>query len=388
MIVEGKKVERICVITGTRAEYGLLRPVMVEIRKSGLQLGVIVGGMHLSHEFGNSYQLIEQDGFDIAARVDMLFSGDNHGAMVKSIGIGIYGMAQALESLNPDVVLVLGDRVEAFAGAVSGAGLNKVVAHLHGGEVTRGGLDESMRHATSKFAHVHFVATERSRARLIKMGERSDTIHQVGAPSLDTILTQKLYGLEHLKEELGIPLKKPFLVIVQHPVSTEADASGMHMKETLEAVRKVDHQAIVVYPNSDSGGRRMIEVIESYRGEPWLHIFRNLSYTTYVSVLKHAAVLIGNSSSGIIEAPSFHVPVVNIGPRQAGRERSTNVIDVPPARGEIQNAIHRALHDTEFQSRVQACVNPYGDGTASRRLVQVLRELRIDLQLLQKQLTY
>lgn len=209
-MAEVREVKRVCVITGTRAEYGLLKPVMEEIRKSGLQLGVIVAGMHLSHEFGNSYQLIERDGFEIGARVDMLLSGDSHAAMAKSIGIGIYGMAQALEGLAPDVVLVLGDRVEAFAGAVGGAGLNLMVAHIHGGEVTRGGLDESMRHAISKFSHLHFVATESSRERLIRMGERPETIHQVGAPGLDTILAQKLLGLERLREEVGIPLKKPF----------------------------------------------------------------------------------------------------------------------------------------------------------------------------------
>jgi UDP-N-acetylglucosamine 2-epimerase (non-hydrolysing)/GDP/UDP-N,N'-diacetylbacillosamine 2-epimerase (hydrolysing) len=361
---------------------------MQEILGSGLQLRLVVAGMHLSHEFGNSYQLIEQDGFEITARVDMLLSGDNHAAMAKSIGIGIYGMVQALESLDPDVVLVLGDRVEAFAGAVSGAGLNKVVAHLHGGEVTRGGLDESMRHAISKFAHLHFVATENSRLRLMKMGERPETIHQVGAPGLDTILTQKLHGLEYLREDLGIRLKEPFLVIAQHPVSTDAEASETQMRETLEAVRNVGLQAIVVYPNSDSGGRRMIAVIESYRNEPWLHIFRNLSHVIYLSLLSHAAVLIGNSSSGILEAPSFRLPVINIGSRQAGRERSTNVIDVPSARAEIEKAIRRALHDTEFRSCVGVCVNPYGDGKTSQRVVEVIRRLRLGPHILQKQLSY
>ena len=167
---EVKTVRRICVVSGTRAEYGLLRPVMEEIQAAQLELHLVIAGMHLSHEFGNTYREIERDGFKVDSRVDMALSGDNNAAMVKSIGIGIYGLTQALEGINPDIVLVLGDRVEAFAAAVSGAGLNKVVAHLHGGEVTRGGLDESMRHAITKFAHLHFVATEKSRDRLIKMG--------------------------------------------------------------------------------------------------------------------------------------------------------------------------------------------------------------------------
>lgn len=388
MTVDAGAVSRICVITGTRAEYGLLKPVMEEILGSGLQLRLVVAGMHLSHEFGNSFQVIERDGFEIAARVDMLLSGDNHAAMAKSIGIGIYGMAQAIESLDPDLVLVLGDRVEAFAGAVSGAGLNKVVAHLHGGEVTRGGLDESMRHAISKFAHLHFVATENSRVRLIKMGEKQDTIHRVGAPGLDPILNMKLLGLEEVAERLGIGLKEPFLIIVQHSVSTDAGAAEKQMRETLEAVKSVGLQSIVVYPNSDPGGRRMIEVIESYRGEPWLHIFKNISREIYLSLLKQAALLLGNSSSGIIEAPSFHLAVVNIGERQTGRERSSNVIDVSPAREEIEEAIHRALYDTEFRSAVRACVNPYGDGKASRRVVEVIRGLKVGPHILQKQLSY
>ena len=388
MTANAEAVGRICVVTGTRAEYGLLKPVMQEIANSGLQLRLVVAGMHLSHEFGNTYQVIERDGFEIASRVDMQLSGDNHAAMAKSIGIGIYGMAQALESLNPDLVLVLGDRVEAFAGAVSGAGLNKVVAHLHGGEVTRGGLDESMRHAISKFAHLHFVATDSSRVRLIKMGERPDMVYRVGAPGLDPILCMKVRELNDVVDELGIALKPPFLLIVQHPVSTEAEAAGNQMRETLEAVKSVGLQAIVVYPNSDSGGRRMIEVIESYREEPWLHIFKNLSREVYLSLLKHAAALLGNSSSGIIEAPSFQLPVVNIGSRQMGRERSDNVLDVAPVRSDIRSAIHRALNDAEFRLSVRDCVNPYGDGKASRRVVEVIRGLKIGPHILQKQLCY
>jgi UDP-N-acetylglucosamine 2-epimerase (non-hydrolysing)/GDP/UDP-N,N'-diacetylbacillosamine 2-epimerase (hydrolysing) len=388
MAVEGKTAKRICVVTGTRAEYGLLKPIMEWIQTAQLELRLVVAGMHLSHEFGNTYQVIEQDGFGIAARVDMVLSGDNNAAMTKSIGIGIYGMTQALEAIDPDVVLVLGDRVEAFSGAVSGAGLNRVVAHLHGGEVTRGGLDESMRHAITKFAHVHFVATERSRDRLLKMGEQPETIYKVGAPGLDSVLREKLYDLAELKDLLGVPIREPFFLVVQHPVSTDANSSAEQMKETLEALKTIGYQAVLIYPNSDAGGRRMIEVIESYRRESWLHIFRSLSRTAYLSLLKHAAALVGNSSSGIIEAPSFHLPVVNIGSRQEGRERSTNVLDVSPVRDEIRKTIHHALNDGNFRSRVRLCVNPYGDGKASQRVVEALCKLKITPQFLQKQLAY
>lgn len=388
MSLDGPEIRRVCVVTGTRAEYGLLKPVMEEIRNSGFQLRLIVAGMHLSHEFGSSYRLIERDEFDIDARVDMLLSGDNHASMAKSIGIGIYGMAQALETVDPDLVLVLGDRVEAFAGAISGAALNRIVAHVHGGEVTRGGLDESMRHAISKIAHVHFVATPGSRERLLRMGEHPDTVHHVGAPGLDTLLRTEWINLPALAGELGFPLATPYLLIVQHPVTTDADSAEYQMTETLEAAKITGMQTVVFYPNSDTGGRRMIDVIESYRTESWLQIAKNLPRHIYLNLLKHAALLIGNSSSGIIEAPSLGVAVINVGTRQSGRERSANVLDVSPDRNEIRAAIHRALHDETFRAAVRNCTNPYGDGKASERIVSVLRTLSRSPWVLQKQLAY
>lgn len=383
-----KAIQRVCVVTGTRAEYGLLKPVMQEIRAADLELRLIVAGMHLSYEFGNTVTEIEQDGFAIDAYIDMGLTRDSNAAMTKSVGIGIYGAAQALESIAPDAVLVLGDRVEAFVGAVSGAGLNKLVGHIHGGDRSKGGLDESMRHAITKFAHLHFVATEKSRERVIRMGERPETVYTVGAPGLDAILRAKLYRRDELEQRLGFPLQKTFLLVVQHSVSTDSDNASSQIRETLEAVKALEHQSILIYPNSDAGGRRMIEVIESYRGQPWLHIFQSLDRLTYLSLLRHASVLVGNSSSGIIEAPSFHVPVVNIGVRQAGRERSTNVIDVGHDRMEIQQAIRHALTDHDFRAQVRSCVNPYGDGKASQRIVKLLTHLEVTPDLLQKQITY
>jgi len=220
------------------------------------------------------------------------------------------------------------------------------------------------------------------------MGERSETVFTVGAPGLDAILNTKLYEREDLELRLGFPLQKTFLLLIQHPVSTDSDNASSQIKETLEAVKAIGHQTVLIYPNSDAGGRRMIDVIESYRLEPWLHILPSLDHLTYLSLLKHAFVLVGNSSSGVIEAPSFHLPVVNIGIRQAGREQSTNIIDVDHSRTEIQQAIQRALIDQEFRTQVQSCINPYGDGKASKRIVEVLARLEITPDLLQKQITY
>lgn len=379
---------RICVVTGTRAEYGLLRPVMRAIQRSQqLELRLIVAGMHLSHEFGDTYREIENDGFHADARVDMAFSGDSPAAMAKAIGIGIYGMAQALDSLDPEVVLVLGDRTEAFAGAVAGAGMNKIVAHIHGGEVTRGGLDESMRHAITKLSHLHFVATEGSRRRVLRMGEPPENVYLTGAPGLDSILNQKLHDSNELSRRLGIDLRQPRILLLQHSVSTLADAAGSEMAETLAALAELGHQTIVIYPNCDAGGRRVIDKLRELAA-PWLHVFQNLDHTTYLSLLAGVDVLVGNSSSGIIEAPALHVAVVNVGPRQEGRERSAGILDVPHERGAIKKAIQVVLQNADFRAQVRESSSVYGDGHASDRVVEALGRLQATPRLLQKQLTY
>jgi GDP/UDP-N,N'-diacetylbacillosamine 2-epimerase (hydrolysing) len=380
---------RICVITGTRAEYGLLRPVMRAIQNSDqCELRLIVAGMHLSHEFGDTYIEIENDGFHIDARVDMTFGGDSHAATAKGIGIGIYGMTQALEGLDADVVLILGDRTEAFAGAVSGAAMNRIVAHIHGGEVTRGGLDESLRHAITKLAHIHFVATEASRQRVLRLGEAPETVFLTGAPGLDSILNQTRHNSDELSRRLGIVLRRPRILLVQHSVSTSADTAAPEMAESLAALAELGHQTIVIYPNCDAGGRRVIDQLRAVGAAPWLHVFRNLDHTTYLSLLAGIDVLVGNSSSGIIEAPALQIPVVNVGPRQHSRERSAGILDVPHERAAIKHAIEIALQDAQFRARVRRSTSVYGDGYASRRIVEVLQSLPSTPELLQKQLTY
>ena len=385
----GRSMRKVCVITGTRAEYGLLRPVMCEIENCReLELRLIVAGMHLAHEFGNTDREIEQDGFHADARVDMTLSGDSAVATAKGIGIGIYGMAQALEAIHPDLVLVLGDRTEAFAGAVAAAATNHVVGHIHGGEVTRGGLDESLRHAITKLSHLHFVATEGSRERVLRMGEPAERVFLTGAPGLDSILSQPLLSAEELSRWLGFTLRRPCILLMQHPVSTTPDRGESEIGETLAALEELGHQTVAIYPNSDAGGRRMIAKLSEFRGAQWLHAFPNLNHTTYLSLLAEADVLVGNSSSGMIEAPALHVPVVNIGSRQQGRERSVGVLDVPPERQPIKQAIERALYDPTFRAQVRASASVYGDGHASRHIVEVLASVKLTPNLLQKQLAY
>lgn len=380
--------KRICVITGTRAEYGLLKPVMREMVKRGLKLQLIVAGMHLADEFGSTARDIEIDGFKVDANVDMLFSRDANVAMAKSIGIGVYGISQALEGLDPDIVAVLGDRVEAFAGAISCAGSNKILAHIHGGERSRGGLDESMRHAITKLAHIHFTSTEANRERVIRLGENPSCVYNVGAPGLDLVGEENLHGRADLSEKLGIRLKERYVLAVQHPVSTESNLAEEQIRETLKALDELGHQVIFIYPNSDAGGRKVIKMLESYATNPLFHLIKNLRREDYLSLMKYADVLVGNSSSGIIEAPYFHLPVVNIGSRQEGRERAENVVDVRCDHHEIRNAIEFVLEDTEYQEKVRGCSNPYGDGTAGARIAEVLSHVEITTDLIKKQISY
>ncbi|MBF8264152.1 MAG: UDP-N-acetylglucosamine 2-epimerase [Dehalococcoidia bacterium] len=379
----------IAVVTGTRSEYGILNPVMKAIKgHSGLELSLVVTGMHLSHEFGYTAREIEKDGFTIDARVDMLLSSDTSAAMAKSIGLGILGMAQTWEQLKPDVILVLGDRVEPLAAAVAGAYMNIPVAHIHGGDNPRAGLDEYARHAITKLSHIHFPATQSSAERIIRMGEDPWRVHMVGSPTLDSILGAPLLSSDALSMELSFNISEPLILAVQHPVTTQPEQVVTQIKETLEAIKELGHQTVLIYPNSDAGGRAMIGVIKEYEHFPFIKTFQSLPHQTYLSLMLAASVMVGNSSSGIIEAPSFGLPAVNIGIRQEGRERGKNVIDVGYNKREIVGAIQKALTDQVFLPEVKKCRNPYGDGKAGPRIAEILSQIEITPKLLEKKIAY
>ncbi len=379
---------KIAVVTGTRAEYGILKPVLKAIKACPrLDLVLMVTGMHLSKEFGYTIKEIRKDGFKIDAKVEMLYTEDTGAAMAKSIGKCIQKMTEMLERIKPDFIVLLGDRAEMLAGAVAASYMGIPIAHLHGGEVS-GSVDDSVRHAITKLAHIHFPATQESANRIIKMGEDPSKIFIVGAPSLDTILNEKPPERAELSKRYGLDLAKPILLVLQHPVVTEADEAARQIKETLDAIVELKHQTILIYPNADAGGRRMIKVIKKYEKYPFIKSFKSIPYTDYLGLMKVVSVMIGNSSSGIIEAPSFHLPVVSIGTRQKGRERSTNVIDVGYNREEIVEAVKKARHDRKFRAKVKKCKNPYGDGKASQKIVKVLSKIEITPKLLQKKITY
>lgn len=350
---------------------------------------LVVTGMHLSHEFGYTIGEIEKDGFKIDARVDMMATDDSVAAMAKSVGQGIIGMAQAWERLKPDAIVVLGDRVEPLAAVISGAYMNIPIAHIHGGDATRGGLDEYARHAITKLSNIHFPATEKSAERIIKMGEDKWRVHVVGSPALDTILHEPLIRPGIIAKKYCIDLDKPLILLVQHAVSTESDMAAEQIRETLEAIVEITESTIVIYPNSDAGGRRMIAVIDNYvKKYPFIRAFPSLPRREYLSLLKIAGVLVGNSSSGIIDAPSFGLPVVNIGTRQEGRERSCNVIDVDYRKEAIVKAVKKALTDSTFIEEVKKSKNPYGDGHAGIKIAKILSGIDKTPRLLQKKITY
>jgi len=383
--------KKIGVVTGTRAEYGILKPLLIKIKESkDLELNLIVTGLHLLKKYGLTIKEIEKEGFKIDGIVEM-YDDDKedityHG---KALAKGIAGFASLLSKIKPDILVVLGDRLEPLAATLAAATLRIPIAHIHGGDKTDSGhIDENIRHSITRFANIHFTATKEHTKRLIKMGEEPWRIFQVGALGLDSVINQKTISKEDLAKKIGLQLDDKIIVCVFHPVHLEQELAGKQMHEILEAIKELKMQTVIIYPNNDAGSQDIIEEIEKCKGLPFIKIFPNLPHSDYVNLLKCADVLIGNSSSGIIEAPSLKLPVVNIGSRNVGREHAENVIFVDVKKDKIINAIKKALYDKKFKEKVERCINPYGDGKASERIVKVLGEIKIDKRLLQKKITY
>jgi GDP/UDP-N,N'-diacetylbacillosamine 2-epimerase (hydrolysing) len=381
--------KKICYITGTRADYGLMRSTLLKIKEE-FDLTLIITGMHLCPEYGYSLNEIRKDGFDHYYTVDMLLANDSAAAMAKSLGLAIIGMTQTLESVKPDILLVTGDRGEALAGTLAAAHLNIPVAHIHGGDQGDDGahIDDPIRHSITKFAHIHLAATQKSAERLLKMGEEPWRIHLVGSPAVDDLLSDDFYSRDFLEKKYGLDLSKPFILAIQHPTLTQIDQAEKQITETLEALKEINLQTILIYPNSDAGGRKMIKIIEKYEKYDFLKTFKNLPRKDYLSLMKLARVMVGNSSSGTIDAPIFRLPVVNVGTRESVRENAGNKIFVTNDRKEITGAIKKALSDKKFLAHVEKCKSPYGNGKAGEKIVKVLKKVKVDNKLLEKHLTY
>ena len=369
---------KITVFTGSRAEYGLLHWLMKGIQVDDeLTLQIIVSGMHLSPQYGETWREIVADGFVIDEKVEMLLSTDSASGVVKSMGLGLIGFADALSRLQPDCLVVLGDRFEALA-VVQAALIMKIpVAHIHGGELTVGAYDNSIRHAITKMASLHFVAADAYRRRVIQMGEEPHTAFNVGAPGLEHVSKLDALSCNELAESIGVSLQQPYILLTYHPVTLDEEkaVSGLDiLLETLEDFG--DYQVLFTYPNADNGNHNIINRLARFANEHAGRVFgvKSLGYARYLNAVAHASVVVGNSSSGIIEVPSFGVPTVNIGVRQQGRLAAESVIQVEEVNHE---ALHRALTHAltlEFKRFSETVTNPYGDGEVAAKIISALKK--------------
>ena len=377
---------KICVITGTRAEYGLLRWVMQCIKDDiNLDLQIIATGMHLSPEFGLTYKVIEADGFEIDRKVEILTSSDTPVGIAKSMGLGLIGFADALNELNPDLIIILGDRFEIFA-AVSAALVARIpVAHLHGGEATEGLIDEAIRHSITKMSHLHFVAAEEYRQRVIQLGEQPELVFSVGGLGIDSIKRLNLLDRKTLEVELGFKFDKKNLLITFHPVTLENSSAVKQMQELLTALTKLeDTKLIFTMPNADTDGRALIQMVENFVSQNSnAHAFTSLGQLRYLSCLAQVDGIVGNSSSGLLEVPSFKKGTINIGDRQRGRLQASSVINCEPTQESIINAI-KLFYSPRFQSKLKQVYNPYGVGGASEKIVKIIKFVKLD-DLIKKQ---
>ncbi len=369
---------KIAVVTTSRADYSHLYWPLRELAvHPGVELGVIALGPHLSPEFGSTISEIEREGFPIKARIECLLSSDTDTGMAKTIGIAILSLADTLSAWRPDLMLLIADRYEMMAPACAALALRIPVAHIEGGEVTQGAIDDQVRNALTKLAHIHFTSTETARRRVIALGEEAWRVHHAGAPSLDHLRRSNLLSRTALEKRLSLQLASPVILAAWHPVTilrnTNAEADAF-----FTALGQVPGQLIFVYPNADAGSHALIErtrVLAAMR--PDTHIFVNLDAVTYWSLLGQVDALIGNSSSGIMEAASFALPVVNVGMRQQGRERPRNILDAPADTAQITSALKRALTPT-FRKKLHGMANPYGNGTAAKTIATILTSVPLE----------
>lgn len=367
---------KVCVVTGTRAEFGLLRWLMQEIQhEPDLELQVLATGMHLSPEFGLTYQEIEQAGFVINAKVEMLISADTATAVTKSMGLGLISYADAYERLAPDLIVVLGDRFEIFAATAAALIAGIPVAHLHGGETTEGAFDEAIRHSITKMSHLHFVAAEEYRRRVIQLGEQPERVFLVGGLGIDAINRIKLLDRVALEESLGFKFGPRNLLITFHPVTLEGQiSSGQQMAELLAALGEFDDTHLLfTMPNADTGGRELAAMVNQFAATRQnVRVYTSLGQLRYLSCMKYVDAVVGNSSSGLAEAPSMGIATINIGDRQKGRLSASSVINCEPTQQSISRALS-TVFDPSFRSTLTSTKNPYGSGGASEKIAKIIK---------------
>jgi len=378
---------KVDIVTTSRADYGIYRPILQALSASGeLEPRLLATGTHLSPNFGNTISTIEEDAFAPIEKVEMLLSSDSPEGVAKSMGLGTLGFAQLFGRRRPEILVVLGDRFEMHAAALAAVPFGIPLAHIHGGEVTEGAIDEALRHSMTKMSHLHFVSTDAYARRVIQMGEEPWRVTVSGAPSLDNLRTFIPMEPEELLPL--IPMDLPdggFLLVTFHPVTLEYTQAGHQTEELLGALSTAGLPCVFTLPNADTANRAVRKRIQEHvANRPGSRAVESLGTRGYFSLMSKAATMVGNSSSGLIEAPSFDLPVVNVGNRQRGRVRAANVIDCDCDRQAIRSALARAL-DPDFRASLTGMANPYGDGHASERIVKRLADVRLDERLLKKQ---
>lgn len=375
----------ITVVTGARSDYGIYRPVLRRIAADAdLRLELMVTGMHLSADFGMTVDQIEQDGYEIRDRIECLMASDSPQGIVQSTAVGLLGFSQAYARRKPQLLVTLGDRFEMFAAVTAALPMKIPIAHLHGGESTEGAIDEAIRHAMTKMSHYHFASTEEYRQRIVQMGEDPERVFLSGAPSLDNIADVRTLSVEDLNRRFGLRLAAPPLLVTFHPVTLEYERVAEQVDELIAALEEVRMPVVFTFPNADTNGRIIIERIQEFvRHHEDASAAVSLGTEGYFSVMRHAAAMVGNSSSGIIEAASFELPVVDIGNRQRGRVHGRNVIHCDCGRDSIAESIRKAVSPV-FRDSLRGMQNPYGDGTAAERIVQRLKTVPLDESVLFK----
>ena len=380
--------KKILVTTGSRSDYGILKPVINEIAKSKkLDLILIASGMHLSKKHGTSLNEIKQDGFKIHATVDMIPKGNSTFDMAKALSKGIEHFSNLFNKFEPDVNLILGDRDEAFASALAASHMNIINAHIHGGDKSKAGIDEYNRHAITKISNLHFAATKKSQKRIIKMGENPKFVFFTGSPSIDDVIKQNFTSKKHLEKKFKINFKGDEIILLQHSVTTETEKTEIEILNTLNAILKTNKITIAIAPNSDAGNKQIYDNILNFsENHEFITMFKNLPRTDFLGLLNNCGVLVGNSSSGIIEASYFNIPVINIGIRQNDREHGSNVININSNVDSIYSAIQKALKSKTKNANKKKIL--YGNGNASKKIVKILEKTDLNKELLQKQIFY
>ena len=381
-------VRHICFFTGKRGGFNHLVPILERINETDdLACSFVAADMHMVEKFGKTIDEVKKWTESVYA-IDTMLCSDTKIARAKSIGLGIMSFSQLLDSIQPDLVFVLGDRGEVLAMAISAMEMNIPLVHLFGGDISQGGVDEPVRHAITRIANMHLASNEGSAERIRKMGEEPWRIHNVGSPVLDLICRKRFTSPEEIIHNYSLNIEKPILLLLQHTVTWQVEDAEYQIRQTMEAVDHLGYQTIAIYPCSDPGYGVIIKVLSEYEGKPYFQLFKNIEFLDFWGLMNIANVFIGNSSAGVMETASFKIPFVNIGIRQEGRLRADNVIDVDHRKDQIIEAIQTAVNDKKFREKVNNCVSPYGDGKASEKIVSVLQNIEINENLIKKKMTY